>query len=288
MGKTGQIAKSIVQSKIDDCEILAAGRDDCDIGSLDEVSRTITHFQPDFIVNAAAYTAVDKAEEESDEAFRINRDGAKNIAIISADLSVPMVHFSTDYVFDGSKSKPYTENDSVGPTGIYGESKLAGEVAVRKNNPKHIILRTAWVYSAFGNNFLKTMLRLAENRDELTIVADQFGNPSDAKDMANGVIKIIKQYRSKDREIGYGTYHFCGPNRMHWADFARAIFAESRLIDGNYATVKNITTEDYPTPARRPANSSLDCSKFEAEFGYESIPFQESVRATLKSLSIRS
>ncbi len=265
-------------------ETKALGQAECDITSLDQVQKSLNDFKPDLVVNAAAYTAVDKAEEDVELAFRINRDGAGNIAHVSGKLGIPMIHFSTDYVFDGKKTGPYLETDKVGPNGVYGQSKLEGEIAVAKANPQHIILRTAWVYSATGSNFLKTMLRLAADRDEVTIVADQFGNPSDAVDMAVGVHAIAEKYTINPDQINYGVFHFCGPERMNWADFARAIFEESRKLGGPFAEVRDIPTANYPTPAKRPANSSLNCDKFKTAYEYENLDFRSSVRSTIKAL----
>lgn len=274
----------MARSKTESYSVKCIGRNECNISSLDDVLSSINEFQPDIVVNAAAYTAVDKAEEDQEQAFSVNRDGPANIAKVTADLGIPLVHFSTDYVFDGEKAEPYNEADETDPTGIYGQSKLEGELAVIENNPKHVILRTAWVYSAIGNNFLKTMLRLAADRDELTIVADQWGNPSDAVDMANGAYSVLDRCLSYPTEVNYGLYHFCGPQRMNWADFARAIFEQSARMGGPSANVRDITTAEYPTAAKRPGNSSLDCAKFKAEFGYGNITFKDSIHTTLQAL----
>lgn len=283
-GKTGQVATCLGNRNSDHIQIDCFGRNECDITNFEAVQHLIETTRPNFVVNAAAYTAVDKAESESELAFLVNRDGSANIAKATAAHNIPLIHFSTDYVFSGSKKTPYQETDDVGPTGIYGLSKLAGEQVVAAINPKHIILRTAWVYSAHGNNFLKTMLRLAQERDELTIVADQFGNPSDAEDLADAVIAIISKINKNPSFNDYGIFNLCGPERMNWADFAREIFNASRKLGGVFATVRNIPTSDYPTPARRPANSSLDCGKFHEVFNYTHIPLKTSVNTTVKKL----
>lgn len=217
--------------------------------------------RPDAIVSAAAYTAVDKAEGESDLAFMVNRDGPAAVAQAAALLAVPLIHLSTDYVFDGRKAEPYGEDDLTGPTGVYGASKLAGEHAVLEAHGNSIVLRTAWVYSEFGANFMRTMLRLAEDRDEIGVVADQFGNPTSAHDIASGIMDILENLVASSDAALRGIFHMAGTGSASWAEFAEAIFLASRSRGGPSAAVRPISTAAYPTPARRPANSQLNCDK---------------------------
>jgi dTDP-4-dehydrorhamnose reductase len=209
------------------------------------------------IVSAAAFTAVDKAEAERDAAFAVNQAGAAAIATAARRLDVPLIHLSTDYVFDGTKPDPYVESDPTGPTGVYGASKLAGEEAVLAAHDNVAILRTAWVYSPFGANFVKTMLRLAADRDEVSVVADQRGNPSSALDLADGIIAVAANMLASSDPARRGIFHMTGRGDASWAEFAAAIFEASAAGGGPSARVKPIGTADYPTPARRPANSRL-------------------------------
>jgi dTDP-4-dehydrorhamnose reductase len=216
--------------------------------------------RPDVIVNAAAHTAVDKAESERDIAFAINAVGAGAVARAAARIGVPLVHISTDYVFAGDKAEPYVESDPTGPTGVYGASKLAGEEAVLASGADVAILRTAWVYSPFGVNFVKTMLRLAEARDEVGVVGDQYGNPTSALDLADAVIAVA-QHLVDGRDVRHrGIFHAAGNGEGTWADLAEIVFAASASNGGPSAHVKHIATVDYPTPARRPSNSRLNCT----------------------------
>jgi dTDP-4-dehydrorhamnose reductase len=228
----------------------------------------IADSRPALVINPAAYTAVDKAEDDADAAFAVNRDGARHVAEAAAAAQVPIIHFSTDYVFDGSKPSPYGETDPTGPLGAYGRSKLTGEVEVAKVNPRHVILRTAWVCSPDGSNFLKTMLRLAASRDELGVVDDQHGSPSFADDIAAATTRIATNLldRRDDRSLR-GVFHLTSAGATTWCGFARRIFARSAARSGPSAEVKAISTTDYPTRVRRPANSQLDCSLVAARHG---------------------
>ena len=220
---------------------------------------------PDIVINATAYTAVDKAEEEHQAADRINHLAVANIASICNQLDCWLIHVSTDYVFDGNSEVPYKEDNQTNPQGVYGDSKLKGEVAIEASGCKYLIIRTAWVYSEYGNNFLKTMLRLGADRDELSIVGDQIGCPTYAQDIAKSIVSILSFLDLKSSSSG--IYHYCGDEPCSWYDFARAIFLEAEvqgLKTPSY--VKSITTADYPTPAIRPAYSVLDCSKIERRF----------------------
>ena len=277
-GKSGQVATALSrQAEEPDMTVICSGRPDLDITDAPSISRALDAHKPDILINAAAHTAVDKAESERDAAFAANAEGPKLLASASAARNIPLLHISTDYVFSGSKSGPYVESDPTGPTGVYGESKLAGEEAVRERNPQHIILRTAWVFDKSGSNFPKTMLRLAAQRDEINVVGDQWGNPTDAQEIANALLAAAKSVHAARQNAHWGTFHFGGPDAMSWADFARLVFAVSARHGGPTATVHGISTAEYPTPARRPANSMLDSGLFEARFGYRAIPLERSV-----------
>jgi dTDP-4-dehydrorhamnose reductase len=240
--------------------------------------------KPDVIVSAAAYTAVDKAEAEQDEAFAVNGAGAGAVAAAAAFLGVPVIHLSTDYVFDGLKTAPYVETDPTGPATVYGRSKLAGEHAVSKATPNHVILRTAWVYSEYGHNFIKTMLRLAETRDTISVVSDQVGCPSSADDIASAVLSVA-ELLLKDRSADLrGIFHLSGSGETSWAGLAKHIFSIVEELTGKRISVQDIKTEDYPTPARRPANSRLDCRKFEQHYHQRLPLWQASVCKTVVNL----
>lgn len=237
------------------------------------------------MINAAAYTAVNKAEEEQDITYAINRDGTANLAAVSKEKNIPLLHISTDYVFDGTKSEAYSENDAVSPLGIYGISKWQGEETIRQTLPEHIILRVAWVFGAQGNNFVKTMLRLAKDRDELSVVEDQFGRPSPAKDIAKTLIILAEQYQ-KEKTLEWGTYHYCGDEKVSWCGFAKEIFKQAKekgLIEKDIK-VNAISTAEYQDPTIRPANSILDCEKIKNTFGIEMPSWKESLNQVLTEL----
>lgn len=269
-GLAGQVATSLVEegALVSGVEVVLAGRPALDLARPDTVSNAVRAAAPDVIVNAAAYTAVDRAEEEEALATKVNRDGAEAVARAAAALGVPIVHLSTDYVFDGSKTRPYREDDEPAPASAYGRSKLAGERAVAEASRDHVILRTAWVYSPFGANFLKTMLRLAAERDTLRVVDDQVGNPTYAPDIARGVLRVAEALLAEpDASSLRGTFHMTAGGETSWCGFAREIFRESARRGGPQAHVEAIGTADYPTPARRPGNSRLDTSRFDHAFG---------------------
>jgi len=266
--------------------VIAVGPPALDLAAPDDeaIFAALAAAKPDAIVNAAAHTAVDRAESERALAFAINADGAGAVALAAARLDVPLVHVSTDYVFAGDKPSPYTEDDATGPTGVYGASKLAGEQAVLASGADSAILRTAWVYSPFGANFAKTMLRLAETRDELGVVADQSGCPTSALDLADAAIMVAANLAARPDASLRGVFHATGSGEGTWADFAEAIFAASAEAGGPSARVNRITTADYPTPARRPANSRLDCGKLAAAHGVRLPLWRESCRAVVGRL----
>ena len=243
--------------------MIAVGPPELDLAAPDDdaVHAALAATKPDAIVNAAAHTAVDKAESEPDLAFAINATGAGAVARAAARLDVPLVHISTDYVFSGDKAEPYLEIDPTGPTGVYGASKLAGEQAVMASGADLAILRTAWVYSPFGANFVKTMLRLAGTRDELGVVDDQRGCPTSALDLADAAIAVLANLKASSDPSLRGLFHATGSGEGSWADLAVAVFEASAANGGPSAKVNRIATADYPTPAKRPANSRLDCSR---------------------------
>jgi len=221
--------------------------------------------------------AVDKAESEQDAAFAVNQDGPAHLAALCHERGIPLIHVSTDYVFDGTKRGLYRETDSVSPMGVYGRSKAKGERAVRERLNEHLIIRTAWLYGIHGNNFVKTMLRLGREREAVRVVADQYGCPTNAADLAEAILDIASQIH-EGRDIPWGTYHYCGRGVTTWHGFADAIFSEAKKHDSLMVkTVAPITTEEYPTPAKRPANSALDCSLIAEHFGIRTRPWQESL-----------
>lgn len=285
-GAQGQVGKELkTVANEQGFTVIAAGRNELDVTKLEKVKSYIQSKNADIVINAAAYTAVDKAEEEQDIAYAINRDGASNLARASKEQNIPLLHISTDYVFDGSQADAYCENDAVSPLGIYGASKWQGEEAIREELAQHIILRVAWVFGAQGDNFVKTMLRLEQDRDELNVVADQFGGPSPAKNIAETLIALATQYQ-KNKTLEWGTYHYCGTEKTNWCDFAKKIFKQAKeqgLIEKEIK-VNAITTAEYPTPAKRPANSMLDCSKIKNTFGIEMPSWKEALNQVLTEL----
>lgn len=285
VGKSGQVARELLRTvPAGQFEVIALGRPDLDICNPQAVRAAVDRHRPGLIINAAAYTAVDQAETDEAAAFALNADAAGVLAAEAARLSVPVIHLSTDYVFDGSKGAPYREDDPVAPLGAYGRSKLAGEQKVAGANPRHVILRTAWVYSAFGRNFAKTMLRLAETREEIGVVHDQRGNPTAADSIAAGVWQVAAKLLEPPDASLAGTYHMAASGEATWAEFAEAIFAVSREARGPAARVKRITSADYPTPVTRPADSRLDSSRLAADFGVELPDWGRSVRRCVNEL----
>ncbi len=253
-----------------------------DITDTKAVHATVTAAAPKVVINAAAYTAVDKAETEKDLAFAVNRDGPGHLAAACAARDIPLVHISTDYVFDGESKDPYLEDDATAPLGVYGASKLAGEAAVRAFLDRHIIIRTAWVYGVHGHNFVKTMLRLGAERDSLRVVADQRGAPTFAGDLA-GALLVLSRRLINDvlLEEAYGTFHYTGGGAVSWHRFAETIFEIAAPTLGRRPKVDAITTAEYPTPAKRPANSVLDCSKISRIHGIMQRPWEASLQEML-------
>jgi dTDP-4-dehydrorhamnose reductase len=285
-GREGQVVRSLIErASGTGHEVVALGRPELDLaGHIGPVEEAIRAAGPDVIVSAAAYTAVDKAETERELAFSVNERGAGAVARTARALGVPLVHLSTDYVFDGGKAAPYKEEDATGPTGVYGASKLAGEEAIVAEQPNSAILRTAWVYSPFGANFVKTMLRLAQRRDEVAVVADQRGNPTSALDIGDGVLAVAANLVGSDDAALRGTFHMAAAGEASWADFAEAIFASSAALGGPSAAVRPIATADYSTPAKRPANSRLDSTRLEKAHGVRLPDWRDSLPHVVKRL----
>ena len=269
-GWQGQLARSMIERAAGRADItaLAIGRPALDLAARPSILRTLTDNAPDLIVNTAAYTAVDKAETDKEAAFALNRDGAAMLAEAAAARGIPVIHVSTDYVFDGSKTAAYAETDATHPLNVYGASKLAGEQAVAAANPRHIILRTAWVHSPFGQNFVKTMLRLASTRPRIGVVADQLGNPTFAPHLADAILDLASKVKSLPQaDPAWGLYNAAGTGETSWQGLAEAVFARSRALGGPVAAVDPIPSSSYPTPAARPMNSRLDGGKLAAAFG---------------------
>ncbi len=262
-GLTGQVAQSLaVQGTArHDVEVIAIGRPELDLCRPESISRSILAARPDIIVSAAAFTAVDQAEGDEDAAYIVNAAAPGELARVAKALKVPIVHLSTDYVFDGRKSDPYVESDPVGPLGVYGRTKLIGERMVSSTHDDHVILRTAWIYSPFGKNFLRTMLRTAEARTEVSVVDDQIGNPTSAIDLAGAILKVGHNLLDSTDPALRGLFHLAGNGDATWAEFAEEIFAISGALEGPVVRVARISTSDYPTAARRPINSRLNCER---------------------------
>ncbi len=285
-GREGQVVQSLLEkaSQRPALEVIALGRPELDLAKRETVCHAIEAVKPDLVVSAAAYTAVDLAEDESELAFAINATGAKAVAEAAKSCGAPVIHLSTDYVFAGDASKAYVETDSTGPRSVYGSSKLEGEQLIAQANPKHIILRTAWVYSPFGKNFVKTMLKLAETRDALSVVSDQWGNPTSALDIADAIIHVADHIAAVPDFSAYGVYHLVGTGDTNWSGLARTIFSESAALGGPTATVTDITTADYPTKAVRPANSRLSTAKFQEVFNWSAPHWQSSLHDVVARL----
>jgi len=259
-----------------------------DITDADAVIRCVRQSQPDLLVNAAAYTAVDRAEEQPDTAFAVNRDGPGHLAKAAGIAGIPLIHLSTDFVFDGKTSTPYLEETPVAPLSTYGASKAEGESAIRVHLREHIILRTSWVYSAHGQNFVKTMLRLGTSRPSLRVVADQHGCPTSARDIAGTILLLIDRIRSA-RPVPWGIYHYCGKGSTTWHGFAGEIFSQAHdLADLSPPEVLAIPTSEYPTKAVRPLYSVLDCTKIERALGLPRPSWKQSLREVVEQLVLSS
>lgn len=288
-GREGQVVQSLLErGRLDGrFEIVAIGRPALDLADPSGIEAALRVARPDVVVSAAAYTAVDQAEMDEEVATIVNGAAAGEIARVAASLGVPVIHLSTDYVFDGSKDRPYDESDPVAPSGAYGRSKLVGELAVAKATDNHAILRTAWVYSPFGKNFLKTMLRLAETRDSLDVVGDQVGSPTSALDIADGVIAVAANLLGSDAADLRGVFHMTGSGEASWAEFAEEIFAAAARQGMPSASVGRIPSKEYPTLAKRPANSRLDCCRLADVHGLRLPAWQASTEMVVATLAAK-
>ena len=288
-GKNGQVGFELQRALAPLGEVHAVGSAKCDLADQSAVRALVRDFAPDVIVNPAAYTAVDRAEAEPDQAAAVNARAPEVLGEEAARLGATVIHFSTDYVFDGESPRPYRESDPPNPQGVYGATKLAGERALAATTSRHLILRTSWVVGAHGANFAKTMLRLAAERDELRVVADQYGAPTSAALLADLTAHLVRQLQREGADgFPYGLYHVAGGGDTSWCDYARfvleAALAAGRSLKTPPESVQAITTAEYPTPARRPANSRLDTSSFRETFGLVLPPWQDGVGHILRQI----
>jgi dTDP-4-dehydrorhamnose reductase len=295
-GQVGHVLKNklLQHEGLSQFEILALSREQLDLTKTDEIRRIVRDIKPDLIINPAAYTAVDKAESEPELAHAINATAAQILADEAARLNAALIHFSTDYVYDGTKTSAYVETDAVNPTSVYGKSKLAGDEAIRMVGLPHLILRTSWVYGAYGKNFLKTILRLAAERDSLRVVADQFGAPTSSESIAEGVVQLVQAWQPQ-QESQSGVYHFTNTGETSWHAFSCEIVNEyNRLmapknwpaLKVNVENIAAITTAEYPTPAARPENSRLDNSKLKNTFNIALPSWQQGLQQVMQALSL--
>jgi dTDP-4-dehydrorhamnose reductase len=277
-GSGGQLGQSIqfIAKNYLDIEFVFCDSSTFDITNSNNVEQVFKHYKPNYCINAAAYTAVDKAESEPEKAHLINVVGAKNLAETCKENNTILLHISTDFVFDGNKKTPYTEEDTTHPTGIYGQTKLDGEKAIQTTFDNYYIIRTSWVYSQFGANFMKTMLRLASERDTISVVNDQIGTPTNAIDLAECILKIVVTDNRQPTTDNFGIYHFSNEGQCSWYDFAKEIFNQNNIN----VNLQSIPTSAYPTPAMRPSYSVLDKSKIKRGFGIEINNWQESLKST--------
>ena len=284
-GREGQLARSLIETAHRDIELIAIGHREVDLAASGSVARAIAAVAPDVVVNAAAYTAVDQAEDEPELAFRINAEAAEEASAAAREVGARIIQISTDYVFDGEGEGAYREETATNPLNVYGRSKLAGEERVRLANPQHLILRTAWLYSPFGRNFVKSIMAAARERDVLTVVDDQVGSPTSALDLAGGIVAVLGHWREG---IGTGlgeTYHLAGFGSTSWYGLAEHILAELRELGLPTPEVRPIHTEDWPTKAARPRNSVLDSGKFVRDFGYSMPDWRQSVSNVVRRLA---
>jgi len=281
-GANGQLGQALqfIAPNYPKIDFVFCSSSDLDITNLNNCKQVFKQYKPNFCINSAAYTAVDKAESEPEKAHSINGIGPKNLAEVCKEFNAILLHVSTDFVFDGINSKPYTEEDSPNPTGVYGQTKLDGEKAIQETFDNYFIIRTSWVYSQFGNNFMKTMLRLASERDSLSVVNDQIGTPTNAVDLANSLAKICTTYNLQPTTYNlFGIYNFSNEGQCSWYDFAKEIFEINNIkID-----LKPIPTTSFPTPAKRPAYSVLDKNKIKNTFGVNILDWKESLKTVIFS-----
>jgi dTDP-4-dehydrorhamnose reductase len=284
IGKNGQVASEFARIKWPDAfTVTQVGRAECDLSNPSCIGDVVETARPDLVINAAAYTAVDRAESEPDLAMTVNAQAPGEMARACAKRGVPFIHFSTDYVFDGTKTAPYVESDPVHPVSVYGATKEAGEAAIRAALDQHVIMRTSWVFAGHGANFVKTMLRLASSRPELRVVADQKGAPTAAADIAQAAADVARA--AQEGRAVWGTFHFTSADPTTWHGFAEAIVEEA-LPESARPKVTPITTADYPTPARRPANSVLDCARIGSAYGIAQPSWRVALKKALAELAV--
>jgi dTDP-4-dehydrorhamnose reductase len=289
IGAMGQLARALGRHHFIDCHpIVCRGRPDVDLTEPASLERAIAALSPAAVVNSAAYTAVDKAEEDWATAFAANAEGPERLAHICFNRQISLIHVSSDYVFDGASHRPYCESDPIAPLSVYGTSKAAGEAAIRQACPRHIILRTAWLYSVEGHNFLTTMLRLGAERDEISVVDDQQGTPTWVQDFAGAVVAILQRLLASGDETLWGTYHLTNRGATTWFGFANEIFRERAAAGERVPRLRAIPTAAYPTPARRPAYSLLDNTKVMEVFGLSLPPWQASLASCLSQCRLPS
>ena len=287
VGRSGQLAGALAEASWPEgIEVSCRGRERIDLADAGATRAAVMQARPDLVINAAAYTAVDKAESEPELAFAVNRDGPGALAEACREIGAPLIHVSTDYVFDGRKATAYVEDDPVNPASVYGASKEAGETAIRQRLPAHLILRSAWIYAPAGQNFVRTMLRLGRERAELRVVDDQVGSPTAAEELARAVQAAATRLLAGGRD--FGTFHFAGAGSTSWFGFAEAIFEMAgQRLPGARPRLIAIPTSDYPTAARRPANSVLDSAKFARLYGVTARPWRESLARCLAEIAAR-
>lgn len=284
-GRNGQLAKCLRDlAARRGLPAVALGRPELDLENREGIDKLIASIAPSAIINAAAYTAVDRAESEAARAFSVNRDGAAALADVAWQMNIPLIHLSTDYVFDGTKPDAYDESDIPAPLSVYGASKLAGEAAVLAAHPLATVIRCSWLYSPYGSNFVRTMLRLCETQEIVRVVHDQHGNPTSVFDLAEAVLRIAERSVTDDRRATAGIFHLAGQGETSWHDFAQAIFCERSRRGAKIPVLEAITTEEFPTAARRPRNSRLDSSKAERVFGIRLAPWRHSLKACLEQM----
>lgn len=284
-GQQGQLVTSLRERcRSPRLDIVTAGRPELDLETPGNARQAVLAARPDVVINAAAYTNVDQAEDEPERAFRINAAAAGEIADAAREVGASIVQISTDYVFDGTSAEPYDESASTGPASVYGRSKLEGEERVRFANPDYVIVRTAWIYSPFGRNFVKSMMSLAHSRDTIAVVADQRGNPTSALDLADGLLRLVESL-ADGTSSGLGeTYHLAGSEVTDWCSFAGHIFAQCDRLGLPSAQPQPILSSQWPTKASRPANSTLDSTKFAEQFGYQMPDWRLSVSTVVERI----
>jgi dTDP-4-dehydrorhamnose reductase len=285
-GKNGQVGSEFSRLYQSPGDVVSVGRDDCDLSSQQSIRDLVQRIKPAVVVNAAAYTAVDKAEEEPELCFAINAVAPRVLAEEAARLDALLIHYSTDYVFNGEKPEPYLESDPISPVSVYGASKAAGEAAIAETASRYLVLRTSWVYGAQGNNFLRTMLRLGAERSELRVVDDQVGAPTSAAAIATATARLVEIYAAPGAHPPAGIYHMTAGGSTSWCGFARAIFSAALLSAP--PRVQAIPSSEYPTPARRPANSVLANEKFAHAFAFRLPPWEQQLQQVLAGMQVAS